>query len=275
MLKGSGAKDIRLEGADGDLLVGGDHTAKIRILSNLTDIDGEHVLLSPYGAAYFPDSIRVRHSYGGDLLSSYRTDSEDEGIVIHKLLRFGSTGGCYLTADNDRLVFVSRSDHTQAPGGQYESVNTFLGHAPSTSRYAPLNRASNSLRIGTSGDFIVALNPVEVTGHIGIDGSFTDLRQRGYSLPATSASDRLGTVSVTAGTPTSTQSFLGAIHLRNGRHRLGDPAQPDDGKHLGDLRRTDHPETDAGLRVGGTAFLGDQRSLWVTDTCSGDSVEKL
>ena len=108
VLKGSGASDIRLEGADGDLLMGGDRTVKIRLMSNLTDIDGEHVLLSPYGAAYFPDSIRVRHNYGGDLLSSYRTDSEDEGIVIHKRLRFGSTGGCYLTGEDDMLAFVSR-----------------------------------------------------------------------------------------------------------------------------------------------------------------------
>ena len=114
-------------------------------MSNLTDIDGEHVLLSPYGAAYFPDSIRVRHNYGGDLLSSYRTDSEDEGIVIHKRLRFGSTGGCYLTGEDDMLAFVSRSDHTQSPGGPYEQVATLLFHAPSGLRTPCVSAHSETL----------------------------------------------------------------------------------------------------------------------------------
>ena len=276
VLKGSGAKDIRLEGADGDLLVGGDHTAKIRILSNLTDIDGEHVLLSPYGAAYFPDSIRVRHSYGGDLLSSYRTDSEDEGIVIHKLLRFGSTGGCYLTADNDRLVFVSRSDHTQAPGGQYESVNTFLGHAPSTSRYAPLNRASNSLRIGTSGDFIVALNPVEVTGHIGIDGSFTRLTAEGLFFTGDICLRQVGD-GIRHGGNAYFDGSLSSERFTSGMAGTGWAILRS--RTTGSISATfDELTIRKRMRV---YELEVQRSsatngaLWVTDTCSGDSVEKL
>lgn len=276
VLKGSGTNDVRLEGADGDLLAGGDHTAKIRLMSNLADIDGEHVLLSPYGAAYFPDSIRVRHSYGGDLLSSYRTNSEDEGIVIHKLLRFGSKGGCYLTADNDRLVFVSRSDHTQAPGGQYESVNTFLGHAPSTSRYAPLNRASNSLRIGTSGDFIVALNPVEVTGHIGIDGSFTRLTAEGLfftgdiCLRQVKDGIRHGgnayfDGSLSSERFTSGMAGTGWAILRSRTTRC--ISATFDELTVRKRMRVYELEVQRSSATNG--------ALWVTDTCSGDSVEKL
>ena len=128
-------KRQRLEGADGDLLLGGDHTNKVRLMANLADVDGEHVLLSNYGAAYFPDSLRVRHNYGGDLLSTYRNDSEDEGILIHKRLRFGTDDGCYLAADAERLTFVSRSDRTAIPDGGYSQVAAFWEHAPSTSLY--------------------------------------------------------------------------------------------------------------------------------------------
>lgn len=276
VLKGSGASDIRLEGADGDLLVGGDRTVKIRLMSNLTDIDGEHVLLSPYGAAYFPDSIRVRHNYGGDLLSSYRTDSEDEGIVIHKRLRFGSTGGCYLTGEDDMLAFVSRSDHTQSPGGQYEQVATLLFHAPSTSRYAPLNRTSNSLRIGTFGDFIVALNPVEVTGHIGIDGSLTHLTAEGLfftddiCLRQIKDGIRHGgnayfDGSLSSERFTSGMAGTGWAILRN--RTTGSISATFDELTVRKRMRLYELEVQRSSATNGV--------LWVTDTCSGDSVEKL
>lgn len=276
VLKGSGASDIRLEGADGDLLVGGDRTVKIRLMSNLTDIDGEHVLLSPYGAAYFPDSIRVRHNYGGDLLSSYRTDSEDEGIVIHKRLRFGSTDGCYLTGEDDMLAFVSRSDHTRTPGGQYEQVATLLFHAPSTSRYAPLNQTSSSLRIGTFGDFIVALNPVEVTGHIGIDGSFTRLTAEGLFF-----TDDICLRQVKGGISHSGNAYfdgsLSSERFTSGMAGTGWAILCS--RTTGSISATfDELTVRKRMRL---YELEVQRSsatngaLWVTDTCSGDSVEKL
>lgn len=276
VLKGSGASDIRLEGADGDLLVGGDRTVKIRLMSNLTDIDGEHVLLSPYGAAYFPDSIRVRHNYGGDLLFSYRTDSEDEGIVIHKRLRFGSTGGCYLTGDDDMLAFVSRSDHSRAPGGQYEQVATLLFHAPSTSRYAPLNRTSNSLRVGTFGDFIVALNPVEVTGHIGIDGSFTRLTAEGLFFTDDICLRQAGD-GIRHGGNAYFDGSLSSERFTSGMAGTGWAILRS--RTTGSISATFDE-----LTVRKRMWLYElevQRSsatngaLWVTDTCSGDSVEKL
>lgn len=276
VLKGSGANDVRLEGADGDLLMGGDYTAKIRLMSNLTDIDGEHVLLSPYGAAYFPDSLRVRHNYGGDLLSSYRADSTDEGIVIHKRLRFGTTGGCYLTGDNDMLAFVSRSDHTQAPGGQYEPVTTLLYHAPSTSRYAPQNRTSNSLRIGTFGDFIVSLNPIEVTGHIGIDGSFTRLTAEGLFF-----TDDICLRQIKDGIRHSGNAYfdgsLSSERFTSGMAGTGWAILRS--RTTGSISATfDELTVRKRMRL---YELEVQRSsatngaLWVTDTCSGDSVEKL
>lgn len=276
VLKGSGANDVRLEGADGDLLAGGDHTVKIRLMSNLTDIDGEHVLLSPYGAAYFPDSLRVRHNYGGNLLSSYRTDSTDEGIVIHKRLRFGTTGGCYLTGDNDMLAFVSRSDHTQAPGGQYEPVTTLLYHAPSTSRYAPQNRTSNSLRIGTFGDFIVSLNPIEVTGHIGIDGSFTRLTAEGLFF-----TDDICLRQIKDGIRHSGNAYfdgsLSSERFTSGMAGTGWAIVRS--RTTGSISATfDEMTVRKRMRVyewevqRSSATNG---ALWVTDTCSGDSVEKL
>lgn len=276
VLKGSGAQDVRLEGADGNLLVGGDHTAKIRLMSNLTDIDGEHVLLSPYGAAYFPDSIRVRHNYGGDLLTSYRTDSEDEGIVIHKRLRFGDKNGCYLYGDNHMLAFASLSDHTHAPGGAYELMATLLSHVPSTSRYAPQNRTSNSLQIATFGDFIVALNPVEVTGHIGIDGSFTRLTAEGlffsdvvFLRQVRDGIRHGGNAYFDGGLSserfTSGMAGSGWAIVRSGT--TGSVSATFDELTVRKRMRVYELEVQRSSATNG--------ALWISDTCSGDSVEKL
>ena len=61
--------------------------------------------LSPYGKACFPGSLTVRHNYGADLLSSYRVDTSDEGIVIHKRLRMGTAEGFMFTGDRARIAF--------------------------------------------------------------------------------------------------------------------------------------------------------------------------
>lgn len=276
VLKGSGTNDVRLEGADGDLFAGGNHTVKIRLMSNLTDIDGEHVLLSPYGAAYFPGSLRVRHNYGGDLLSSYRTNSEDEGIMIHRLLRFGNVEGCYLTGEDDRLAFVSCSDHTMSPGGQYEQVTTRLSHAPSTSRHAPKDRSSNSLHIGTSGDFIVLLNPVEVSGHIGIDGSFTRLTEDGLFFTDTICLGQAGdgirhsgnayfNDSLSSERFTSGMAGSGWAIVRS--RTTGSTTATFDELTVRKRMRVYELEVQRSSATNG--------ALWVTDTCSGDSVEKL
>lgn len=269
VLKGSGANDVRLEGADGDLLFGGDHTNKIRLMSNLTDIDGEHVLISRYGAGYFPDSLRVRHSYGGDLLSSYRTDSNDEGIVIHNRLRFGSTEGCYLSGDEHMLTFVSYSDKS-------EQIASLLYHAPSTSRYAPQNQTSDSLHIGTFGDFIVALNPLEATGHIGIDGSYTRLTADGLffsdaiSLKQVKDGIRHGGNAYFDGSLSSerfTSGMAGTGWALLCSRTTGTVSATFDELTVRRRMRVYELEVQRASATNG--------SLWVTDTCSGDSVEPL
>ena len=86
-------KDIQLAAAGGDLLLGNESTNKIRLQSDLWDIDGDTMLISKYGSACFPGSLTVRHNYGDNLLTSYHKDKQDEGIVIHKRL-LGKLFGC-------------------------------------------------------------------------------------------------------------------------------------------------------------------------------------
>jgi hypothetical protein len=168
-----GEKDIQLGAVGGDLLLGNGTTNKIRLQAGIADTDGQYLLVSKYGAAYFPDSLRVRHNYGDDLLSSYRVDANDEGITIHKKLRFGTSTGGFLFGKEDGIVFSSFVEHITPDERTVLSYNTLLKYQSSTSRYKPLDRLSDSLFISTDADFICFEKPVEAKNHIGIDNSFT------------------------------------------------------------------------------------------------------
>ena len=165
--------DIQLSSSGADLLLGSEQTHKIRLFSGLCDIDGDNTLISKYGDAHFPASLRVRHNYGDDLLTSYRTSNIDEGVIIHKRLRFGSSNGSVLSGDDNGVTLSSLLQ------------NTTFSHRPSTSLYKPLDRESISATITSDADFITFGKPIEGVGHIGIDGSHTRLTAKTlYFTPA-------------------------------------------------------------------------------------------
>ncbi|KAA3696162.1 hypothetical protein F3F88_15655, partial [Bacteroides salyersiae] len=167
--------DIQLGAVGGDLLLANEHTNKIRLLAGLSDTDGDNILVSKYGAGYFPDALTVRHHYGNELLSSYRMNDTDEGIVIHRKLRFGTYNGVTLQGNKERLDFISQVEYTSPEINEIAECRTSFEHRISTSLYRPLNRPSYSLFIKSDTDFINTNTPLEVKGHVGIEGSFTRL----------------------------------------------------------------------------------------------------
>jgi hypothetical protein len=171
----TGASDITIGGAGGDLLIGGEHTGRIRLLSGITDADGDYTLLTPYGAAHFPDSLTVRHNYGDELLSSYRVDSADEGIVIHKRLRFGNSLGPFLCESGNGIAFHSHFEYTEDGTLHKVDQNTVIRYGVSTSPLAPQDRTVGYLIIETEADSVLFDKPVESKNRFGIAGSLTRL----------------------------------------------------------------------------------------------------
>lgn len=171
----SGEKDIQIGAVGGDLLLGSGHTNKIRLLTGIADVDGDNLLITKYGGAYFPDSLTVRHNYGDTLFSSYRVDSSDEGMIIHQKLRFANQYGAYLSGDDDGMVFSSRVEHitSDSPAREFVTYHTRFDYRASSSVYKPLNRFTDTLFISTVADFVCYDKPIEAKGHVGIDGSFT------------------------------------------------------------------------------------------------------
>lgn len=271
-------KDIQLAAAGGDLLLGSEDTVKIRSQSGLWDIDGDTMLISKYGAACFPGSLTVRHNYGDDLLTSYRKDKQDEGIVIHKRLRWGNSLGAYLYGKEDAIHFASRVYRTDSENGQTTSYpyETAFSFAPSTSLYKRQDRHSDTFCLHTDADFFEFNKPFEASGHIGIDGSFTRLADKTLFFSA--------------------ESYL--LSVSNGIRHYGDAYFMDGisseffssgfagsgwailkNKVTGSIQATfDEVVVRRKMRVYELEVQKNSAtngSLWVTDSCSGDTVIPL
>lgn len=256
--------DTQLSSSGADLLLGSEKTNKIRLFSGLCDIDGDNILISKYGDGYFPASFRVRHNYGDDLLSSYRTDSTDEGMIIHKNLRFGSSNGVILSGDENGITLSSLLH------------NTTFSYRPSTSRYKPLDRESMSAIVTTNADFITFMKPVEGAGHIGIDGSYTRLTDKTLYFTPTSYIQSIeggikhygnATFTETLSSERFASGFAGYGWSILNNKTTGNTSATFDEITIRKKMRIYELEVQKNTATNG--------ALWVSDSCSGDTVERL
>lgn len=267
---------IRLGGIGGDLLIGSEDTAKIRLFSGLSDIDGDCLMLSPYGKACFPGSLTVRHNYGADLLSSYRVDTSDEGIILHKRLRMGTADGFLLTGDRENLTLGSVVEYLEEGVRIPVPHTTRIGHRPSTGHYVPQNRRSESFFLTTDADFVTVGVPLEAAGHVGIDGSATrltagvlyftrELRLQAVAGGIQHHGDSLFTGSLSSEFFSSGLAGSGWA-IRPNRTTGGVTATFDEVVARRKFRAYEFEV----MKVSAT-----NGSLWVSDSCSGDTVEKI
>lgn len=268
-------KDIQLAAAGGDLLLGSESTAKIRLQSSLWDIDGDTALISRYGSACFPGSLTVCHNYGDILLSSYHQDKDDEGVIIHKRLRLGDSVGAYLYGEDGNLGFASKVYRTDSENGKRVSYpyETGLLFAPSTSLYQKQDRYSDTFFLHTDADFFGFNKPVEAIGHIGIDGSLTRLADKTLFFTADSY-----LLSVAGGIrhygDACFMDGIGSEFFSSGFAGSGWAIQKN--KTTGSIQATfDEVVVRRKMRVYELEVQKNSAtngSLWVTDSCSGDTV---
>ena len=272
----TGGDRIQLGSIGGDLLLGSDHTPQIRLFSGISDVDGDCLMLSPYGRACFPGSLTVRHNYGADLLSSYRVDTSDEGIIIHKRLRMGTADGFLLAGDRECMSLASEVVYEKEGMRTVVPHVTELLHRPSTGYYAPQNRYSESFHIRTDADFVTVGVPVEATGHIGIDASPTRLGDKALylteelRLQAVAEGVRHYGNSIFGGSLSSeffSSGFAGSgWAIRQNRTTGTFSATFDEVVARCKFRAYEFEVKKTSVTSG---------SFWISDSCSGDTVEKL
>lgn len=272
----SGADRLWVATPGGDLLLGAEPTPRVRLMTTLTDQQGTRALITPAGGAYFPESLRVAHNFSGDLLSSFNEEDGGQGIDIHKELRFGDINAISMQGDNGMLLLTSLSVHVSANGVNRIPVAAWVGHTPSVSLVAPQNRDTDTFVIHTEGDFIQLDNKTEVIGSIGIAGSLTRLEQEclfftdKHRLQSVEGGVKhYGLAQFTDGITSELFSSglagSGWAILRNGT--TGNAVATFDEVVVRHKIRVYEMEVQRATATNG--------SLWISDSCSGDSVEKL
>lgn len=260
----AGETDISLSCDYGNLLLGSENTQQIRLFTGLTDIDGDNILITKYGGAYFPDSLRVAHNYGADLLSTYRENDSNEGIIIHKKLRFGFADAVSLSGNRERLYFGAKSNQAS------------IGFRKSSSVYQIPESGSESLFIDTNTDFIVFDKPIESKGYVGIDGSFTRLTNNHlyfspthYLMSATDGVKHFGNAYFldSLGSERFSSGFAGYGWAILKNLTTGNISATFDELTVRKKMRIYELEVQKNTATNG--------ALWVSDSCSGDSVEKI
>lgn len=256
--------DVALSCDYGNLHLGSEHTQKIKLFAGLWDMDGDNILITKYGAAYFPDSLRVAHNYGADLLSTYRVNDSDEGIVLHKKLRFGFADGVSLSGNRTQLIFSKQANLAM------------LGFRASTSLCQLPESGSISLYIDTNCDFITFDKPIESKRHIGIDGSFTRLTDKHlyfssehYLMSAADGVKHFGNAYFidSLGSERFSSGFAGYGWAILKNLTTGNITATFDELTIRKKMRIYELEVQKNTATNG--------SLWVSDSCSGDSVVKL
>lgn len=274
----SNDEDIQLGAAGGDLLLGSPDTQKTRLLTHLSTDDGEYTIVTKYGGGYFPDFLKVRHNSGDILFSSYREDKSNEGVIVHKRLKFREKEDVYLYGTNEGIGFSSCFSFMNPETLEKTTINyrTLSQYKESTSRYRQFHKDSASLTVSTEADFFVTDKPFEAKGHIGIDNSYTRLVDG--SLFFSESNYLLSTVG-------GIKYYGNALFLSNVSSEFFSSGLAGSGwailhnKTTGNTSATfDELTIRKRMRIYEMEvqkISATNGSLWVSDNCSGDTVQKL
>lgn len=272
-----GNNSMALNAPGGDLIFGYETTASIRFWADLKDRLGTHTLLTSSGKAYFPDSLRAAHNLGPDLLSTYFASDEDTGMVVHKFLRLGNIDGPGLIgAEGERVLLSSAVKRIVDGRDLFTWHNASFGHEISGSPLAPADRTWDDMFIGTDARHIHLGNPVYAEQFLGIAKSVTRLEKECLFL-----TDNHRFQSVEGGVKHYGQALFmdglsselfssglagsGWAILRN--RTTGSVTATFDEIVVRRKMRVYEMEVQRTRATDG--------ALWISDSCSGDSVEKL
>ena len=188
----------------------------------------------------------------------------------------GTAEGFMLTGDRERVSLSSEVIYEEEDVRTAIPHSTDFSHRPSVSCYAPQNRHSESFHICTDADFLTVGVPLEAAGHIGIHASPTRITDRtlylteALRLQAVEDGIRHYGNSVFTGS-LSSEFFSPGLSgsgwaVRRNRTTGGVSATFDEVVARRKFRAYEFEVKKTSVTNG---------SFWISDSCSGDTVEKL
>ena len=181
-----------------------------------------------------------------------------------------------LIGDRERVSLSSEVIYEEEDARTAIPHSTDFSHRPSVSCYAPQNRHSESFHIRTDADFVTVGVPLEAAGHIGIHASPTRITDRtlylteALRLQAEKDDIRHYGNSVFTGS-LSSEFFSSGLSgsgwaIRRNRTTGGVSATFDEVVARRKFRAYEFEVQKTSVTNG---------SFWISDSCSGDTVEKL
>lgn len=159
--------NIQIEAVGDALILGGNNTESVRLWSTLTTEAGDHELIDKFGNASFLNSFEAGKGYGGVLMKTH-----NDGVIMYNRLMFGNELGPYLIKGSKGLCFsqefIRENDEVITHGCD-------IHYGKSTSIHADLDRYSETLFLDTTADFFTYNKPIEAKEFIGITKSTTRL----------------------------------------------------------------------------------------------------
>lgn len=143
----------------------GKATQKISLQSDIYDYSNNFKLISKEGAGYFPNGLRADVAVNGsNVLSTFRTDSTNLGVLFEHQIRFGSTDGPAIYRDPATGGLNIQIPYVHITGGnnitEQLQFNTYF--AQTTSPFRNLKFPwSATLHFTTDGEFFAFDKPVE------------------------------------------------------------------------------------------------------------------
>lgn len=261
--------NVKIGAGGGVLFLGTDTTTALRLNASLMDSTGSHTIIDKYGVGSFSNGLSAKHNYGNVVFQTYRVDANNEGVIFPKNIRLGTQAGISISGSGTAMTITT-------PVTTSVSVKTIWSVGESTSYYKPQNQVSYSLNATTDAIGFVFKKPVEATNYIGIDGSSTRLTSNTLFFK-----DNSQLIAVTGGIKHYGDSYMlgnvssevfasgfsgyGWAILRN--ETTGSyTATFDD---LVVRRKLQVYEFEV------QKLSATNGSLWISDSCSGDTVVKL
>lgn len=252
----------------GSVILGNVGTSKIVLASNLYDYNESHIIIDKYGYATLQNGLQVRHSFGGVTLQSYRLNASDEGIIFPQKIRLQSQSGVAIFGSDSAI-------NIEIPISSFKYNNSiYIGE--SDSYYKPLDSATHSMFFNTETDFFSFKKPIESKNFISIAGYSTRLtnntlffKENSYLLSVSDGIKHYGNA-----------YFLGSISseaFASGYSGYGMAITKNDttGNYTFTVDEILVRKKIRSLEFETQITSATNGALWVSDSCSGDTVLKL
>lgn len=259
---------IQLSAIGGSLILGSNTTSDIRLWNTLKTEAGDHDLIDKFGRASFMNTFQAGYGYGNALIST-----STQSVIIHEKLKFGDSVGPYLNSDTCGISLTAdflRSDLSRI------THKTGMNYGKSSSIYADLSRNSESVYIDTTADFFTFNKPLEGADFVGIKESTTRLTdntlffsESNYLLNISDGIKHFGN-----------SYFIG--NLFSERFSTGMAGEGFCIRKKADTGNIEITADEAVFRKKIRAYEFEVQkissvngSLWISNSCSGDTVEQI